>query len=49
MWGPGGNGGGAASALLLSNSQTHLEHLHVAYPPATVAEMVWEGLWHGKK
>lgn len=39
----GGNGGGAASALLLSSFQTHLEGVHVAYPPATVAEMVWGG------
>lgn len=59
MWGPkmivvcgvlGGSGDGAAAASLLSNFQTHLEGLHVAYPPATVAEMVfWGGLWHGKK
>lgn len=40
MWGPGGNGGGAAAAFLLSSFQTHMDGLHVAYPPATVAEMV---------
>lgn len=43
MWGPGGSGDGAAPASFLSNFQTHLEALHVAYPPATVAEMFFSG------